>query len=120
MNAAHIHLIINHVPVLSMAFGFTMLLAGRLRKSNELLASGFFILILTAVSALAVYLTGEPAEHFIEKFPGVSKALIEEHESAADFALAAAGISGAFSVLGFIFLKKTKIVPGWIVTVSLV
>jgi hypothetical protein len=41
-------------------------------------AGGF---VLTALLALPVYFTGEPAEKVVERLPGVTEPLIEEHEN---------------------------------------
>lgn len=120
MNFAHLHLAINHIPVIGTAFGLALLAAAGLRRSDELLKAGFAILIFTALSALAVFLTGEPAEHFIESFAGVAEAAIEAHEEAALLSLVAAGISGAIGSAGFWFLWRAQAVPKWLLSLALI
>lgn len=120
MNFAHLHLIINHVPVLGTAFGLGMLAAARIRKSDELLKAGFAILILTALSAVVVFLTGEPAEHVIEHFAGVTEAAIEAHEEAALLSLLSAAGAGAISLVGFWFFYRARAVPKWVISLCLI
>ncbi len=119
MNFAHAHLLLNHIPVLGSVFGFAMLSAALLRKSDELLKAGFATLILTAVAALAAFFTGEPAEHFIEAIPGISESFIERHEEAALASLVSAAITGALSLAGLFFFSRGRPLPRWLVPLSL-
>ena len=113
MNPAHWHLILNHVPVLGMAFGLALVGRALLRKSEELkkMSLGFFIII--ALLAIPAYLTGEPAEELVENLPGVSKASIEQHEEAAQVAFAGVLIVGAAALGGLIFFRRGRS-PNWL------
>jgi len=62
MNWAHIHLSLNHLPVVGIIFGVLLLLLALLRKSEELKRVSLGVFVLTALIALPVYFTGEPAE----------------------------------------------------------
>ena len=73
MNPAHWHLTLNHIPVLGMAFGLPLVSLALLRKSEELKRISLGFLIVIALLAIPVYLTGEPAEELVENLPGVSK-----------------------------------------------
>ena len=72
MDWTHFHLMMNHVPVLGSIFGFVLLAWGMLRGSTEIKKVALTILVLTALFAIPVYLTGEPAEETVEALPGVS------------------------------------------------
>jgi hypothetical protein len=85
MNWAHVHLMLSHLPVVGTIFGLLLLLLAQLRKSEELKRVSLGIFVLTALLALPVYFTGEPAEKVVEHLPGVTEPLIEEHENAALF-----------------------------------
>ncbi len=86
MNATHLHLLLNHLPVLGTLFGLGLLLFGIWRKSTELKKTSLGVLVLVALAAVPVYLTGEPAGDAVESLPGVSKPIMEQHEEAAGFA----------------------------------
>ena len=80
MSSIHLHLLLNHVPVIGAVLGLALLGVAFLRRSDELgkFALGAFA-FLGAVSVV-VFLTGETAEELVEKLPGFSEALTERHE----------------------------------------
>jgi uncharacterized membrane protein len=83
MNGAHIHLLLNHLPVAGSLIGALLLAAAALRRSAELRAAALAILVFSAIAAIPAHLTGESAEDRVEHLPGVSQAIIERHEDAA-------------------------------------
>jgi len=56
------------------------------KKSEQFKRFSLLMIMLTSVSVLPVFLTGEPAEEVIEKLPGVSKSVVHEHEEFAEIA----------------------------------
>jgi uncharacterized membrane protein len=99
MDAVHIHLLLNHVPVLGSIFGVLFLGYALLRGSEELKQVALAILVFAALVAIPVYLTGEPAEEAVEKLAGVSHDIIEQHEDGAKFSLILSLITGTFALL---------------------
>ncbi|MGZ3711139.1 MAG: hypothetical protein ACXVBE_05250, partial [Bdellovibrionota bacterium] len=87
MNYAHIHLVLNHLPVVGIPLTLCFLANGFVRGNQG--AQKFALLTLVAIAALTVvtYLTGEPAEKFVEHMPGVSEPFIDAHEDAAEVSL---------------------------------
>jgi hypothetical protein len=101
MTWVHLHLLLNHVPVLGTVFAVLLLTFALLRRSSELTRASFGAFVILGLMAGVVYLTGEPAEERVEHLPGVSERLIEAHEEAAFVAmlLLVAFAIGALSVL---------------------
>lgn len=96
MNAAHIHLMLNHVPLFG-AVAVTILFAVALVLRQQGVArAGLVVALLTALVAIVVYLTGEPAEELVENLPGISEAVMETHE---EVALVATLVLGAFALV---------------------
>lgn len=120
MNLAHLHLMLNHIPVLGIAFGLALVSLALLRKSEELKRISLGFLIVIALLASPAYLTGEPAEELVENLPGVSKSSIEQHEEAAQVAFAGVLIVGAAALGGLIFFRRRKLVPNWLSVIVLV
>jgi putative effector of murein hydrolase LrgA (UPF0299 family) len=120
MNWAHVHLMLGHLPVVGTIFGVLLLLFALLIKSEELKRVSLGIFVLTALLALPVYFTGEPAENLVEHLPGVTEPLIDEHEDAALFALLMAGGAGVVALAGLILFRRAERLPGWIVGAVLV
>jgi uncharacterized membrane protein len=120
MNAAHLHLILNHIPVLGTAFGLTLLAWALIRRSEELKRVSLGVFIVVALFGIPTYLTGEPAEEAIEHLPGVDEHSIEEHEDAAKFAFAGVLVLGAAALGGLILFRRSRPTPAWVAILVLV
>lgn len=120
MNGAHLHLLVNHVPVLGLFFGLALLVAALWRRSTELTRTSLVIFVLTAVAAIVVYLTGEPAEDSVEGLADVTKTMIGRHESAALAATIGVGVLGGFALLGLAGFRRLAAIPRWFTSSSLV
>lgn len=101
MNPAHVHLLLNHIPVIGIWLGIVLYLVA-LAKKPEWRSLSLGVFALMAVLTLPAYLSGEPAEELIRGFPGVSEATIEEHEEAALPALIATLVLGAVALVGLV------------------
>jgi hypothetical protein len=105
MNGAHLHLILNHAPVVGLAFATLALLYGVIVKDAGARRLALLVTFVAGLAAVPAFLTGEGAEDVVKSLPDVAKATIEEHEKAADFALAA-GLVTAVVALGALALPK--------------
>jgi hypothetical protein len=120
MNWAYVHLSLNHLPVIGAIFGALLLLLALLRKSEELKRVSLGVFVFTALLALPVYFTGEPAKEVVKHLPGVAESLIEKHENAALFALLMAEATGLVALAGLILSRRAERVPGRIIGAALV
>lgn len=107
MNASQIHLALNHVPLFFSVTGGLILLYGFLRKNNSIKILSLYLIIAAALFTIPVYLTGEGTEEIVEKLPGVSEGLIEEHEEMAKIGLIIITITGV-AALGALVLKRKE------------
>lgn len=102
MNAAHYHLLINHVPILATFFSIAILLWGIAAKSEAIKKVALVGFVVAGVFAIAAFQTGESAEDIVEDLPGVTHEMIESHEESADTAwwltilLGVGGLAGLF------------------------
>lgn len=106
MNQAHLHLLLNHTPILGSLFGFVLLLIAVVRRLPGLTRTGLGTLLAAAVLAVPTNATGEGAERVIQHQPGISQALIEAHAQSADYALGAIGLTGALALLSLVLLAR--------------
>lgn len=113
MNTAHLHLILNHLPVLGTAFGCAILAFGLWKRSEDIKRLALLSLTITALLAIPAYLTGEPAEKTVKGLPGVAGNLIERHEEAAGVALGGVLALGAFAVVGLVVFRRQRPVATW-------
>ena len=120
MNWAHIHLAMNHVPVILVPAALALVAWGAIRGSSELIRVGLASLVLVAATGAAVYFTGEPAEGVIEDIEGISKPAIEEHEEAAGFAAVATGLAGVLAIAALFSARGGRAVPPMLLAATLV
>jgi uncharacterized membrane protein len=115
MSIVHLHLLLNHVPVVGTLFALLLFAAGVLlpRTVSIRFALGFSAAL--AVVAVAVYFTGGAAEEAVEKLAGVTERAIEQHEGAAEVSTIAMSIFGALSLVSLVIFRKGSI-PRWVGT----
>jgi len=109
MSLVHLHLMLNHAPVIGVVFAALLLAIAALRHSDELTKVAFgFLALLGAVTAL-VFATGGPAEHAIEKLPAFSRQITERHEDAAVAATVAMVAIGVLALIALIIYRQRAI-----------
>jgi uncharacterized membrane protein len=111
MEAAHLHLILNHVPVLGVVFAGLLLGAALWYRSPQFQRLALVMMVGSALIAVPVYLTGEGAEDTVEGMTGVSEAAIERHADAAEASIVAIGILGGLAFVGVIAFRNAAAVP---------
>ena len=97
MNAAHLHLILNHIPVFTTIFGLILIIASRIGERPATLRIGLYTLIAGAIFAVPAYLTGEPAEDAIKHLSGIGS--VDAHEEIAGIALACSALLGVVAAV---------------------
>jgi uncharacterized membrane protein len=120
MNAAHLHILINHFPIIGLIFSLGIFLVAAVRKRPDLARTALVMLVVVALISIAVYLTGEPAEEIVESLPGTSETILERHEEAGLIALVALEVLGALSLLVLIAHRRPQPLPGWLLYTLLV
>ena len=97
LDAAHVHLMLNHLPVIGAPLLLLLLAIGLLRDSRELVTVSLVLVVGLAAATGLVYLTGEPAEELVEHAPWFRDALAEAHEEQATVSLVAVLVTGALA-----------------------
>jgi hypothetical protein len=120
MTWAHVHLAVNHLPVILVPVAIAMLAVAWAKTSAELRKAGLAWLVVAGAAGGVAYLTGEPAEDVIEDLPTVSKAAIEEHEEAALLAAVATGAAGLIALGALVIGRGPAPAPGWILAMTFV
>lgn len=112
MNAAHLHLVLNHFPIIGSAIAIFVLLIGILKKSDDVKKVSVLILILTALVTIPVYLTGEKAQAKVEgNYEDVDEEFIDAHEDFALYSFIAMDIAGALALAAVFLYRKPKTLP---------
>jgi uncharacterized membrane protein len=119
MNPTHIHLLLNHIPIIGTAFGIILLTYGIIIKSKSVINAALLSFIVISLFTIPVFITGEPAEESVENIAGINKSSIEEHEEAAEFSLWMMEALGILSLITYLFHKKDHSLGGKLAIVSL-
>ena len=117
MSIVHLHLILNHVPVIGMVFTLLILGVAAWRRNDGMGKLGLVVMAGLAVITAAVFLTGEPAEEVVEKVATVSEVMIHPHEEAAEASLIATGLAGALAVIA-LGVYRRRALPRWVTEVA--
>ena len=100
MNFPHLHLLLNHFPIIGTMVGLGLFLISLLGKNEDLRRASLIIFPAMALLAIPTFFSGTGAQSAIRKTPGVSEALIERHQGAAMLALLFMEITGALALVG--------------------
>ena len=119
MNAAYIHITLNTVPPILNVTALLILAVGLMRRNLSITRTALVLLLAASLVGIPTYLSGEGAEHIVEKMEGVNAAAIEPHEDAAKFALIAF-IVQAVAVLATLIVAAKRTVPQWVTIFVLV
>jgi uncharacterized membrane protein len=115
MNFPHIHLLLNHIPVLLPLFAVPVLLWGIIKKQDSFIRLAYIAFIVAAIVTAPVFHSGEEAEDVIEEIAPDSKPFIHDHEDAAEWARISVILTGLFSIGGLFWSMKKKSNPTWLV-----
>lgn len=119
INAAQIHLALNHFPIAGCFFTIMFLLGGLIFKKRDLIFSGMLIAVLSGIFIIPMDLSGDGVEDIVKNKPGVTRELIHEHEEMADKALIVFELTAISAIAWFIARKKRSDLMGKIEIVSL-
>jgi uncharacterized membrane protein len=100
MNLAHLHLLLNHFPIIGTVIGLGLFVVSFVGKNDDLKRASFIVLAAMALLALPTFFSGIGADRAIRRDPAVSLGLIERHEGAAMLALFFMETVGALALVG--------------------
>jgi uncharacterized membrane protein len=120
MNDAHLHLVLNHFPIIGTILGLGILIAGIVLKNKSVQNTAYVLFVVAAVFGFFSMSTGEGAEEMVEDFPGIGKAIIHEHEEMAEklaLVLYALAITSLFGLYSNLKIKSKANLVSYIATV---
>ncbi len=118
MNAAELHLAINHLPIAATFFGIFILIGGLIFGNNSVNKTGLILLIFAGLIAIPTVESGEDAEEIIENmgFGAEVHHAIHEHEEMAETARWVSLGVAVLALLAFYF-HQTKKAPAKLFTI---
>ena len=112
MNAAHLHLITNHFPVVGTFIAFLVLLLGWAGKKSAVQKTALLLFVFIGLVSIPVFVSGNGAEEIVEKFAGVSHEAIEAHEESAVVTLIFVELLATAALMGFALFGRRENLPG--------
>lgn len=109
MNAAQIHLALNHAPLFLSILAAILLAFGLIKKNSSIATLSLYLMVAAAILTTPVFLTGEGTEELVENLPGVSENAIEKHEAMAKIALALIVATGVAALIAILLKSKERI-----------
>lgn len=104
-NLAHLHIAINHIPVVLMPAALVILVVAVWRRSETLLRTGIVVAWVGTASGLATYLTGDEAADLVMAAEKAQEKtldpIVSEHDASAGWALGSAVLVAAAGVWGW-------------------
>lgn len=110
MNDAHLHMVVNHFPIIGTILGVGVLICSFLFKNTSYRSVAYGLFIVSAVFAAVSMGTGEGAEEMVEEMPEIGHQIIHDHEEWAEKLALFLYLLGLTSIIGlyFDFKKHSK------------
>jgi hypothetical protein len=105
---AHLHLLVNHIPVIGIMGAVLLLVWAMIRNNAELKRAALIAFVLVGISAYVAGWTGEGAAPIVRHIPGIDRAKIGAHIYAANYAFYTSIILGVIALVGLILAWKKK------------
>jgi uncharacterized membrane protein len=83
MNFDHLHLLLNHVPIIGFVVALALFLASFAGGNADLRRSALIVFAVVALVTIPTFVSGIAADRTIANEAGVSEALVKRHEGAA-------------------------------------
>jgi uncharacterized membrane protein len=120
MNFAHLHLLLNHFPIIGTMIGCALFVVSFFGKNQDMRRAGYIVLAAMALLTIPAFLSGFGAQIMIGGHPGVANALIQRHEGSALLSLWFMEATGAFALVGLWQAHKSERPAKWNVATVLV
>ena len=108
MNQAHLHLIVNHLPIVGSLFAAGLLAVGVFKNNPTLIKAGLVAVLAAGLLCLPAQLTGEGAAAIAQQLPRTSRALIHNHAEAAELGFWTLEGAAAMALFGLLLLKSAS------------
>jgi len=113
VNYAHLHLLLNHFPIIGAMVGLGLFLVSFFGKNQDLRRASYIVFVGIALISIPAFLSGFGAQQMINNGPGVSDALIRRHESSALLSIWFMEVTGTLALIGLWKAQSTSRPPNW-------
>ena len=119
MNAAHIHLMVVHLPVVLCPLVLVLLAWGQLRHNDVYLRQGYTILILCAAAGVVAFYSGPSAFELLQEKLVTERDLVEDHAAIARAAFIVTLVGGVLALQALLQFAQEEPPARWLRTTIL-
>jgi uncharacterized membrane protein len=119
MNLPHVHLLLNHFPIIGTIVALGLFAISLIGKSDDLKRASLVVFVGIALLSIPVYMTGNGAAEAIQKLPGLSKEAVAAHNNAALVSLVFMELAGMFAWLALWQYRRFSHARNWCVVAVL-
>jgi hypothetical protein len=112
-NQAHVHLLVNHFPIIGTFFSLLILLYAMLRRSSEGFRIACLVYVVSGIASVVTYLSGSGAAKVLKRFPEVVRSPIGPHADMGQLALIVTLTGAAFMLIVLVVSYLKDKTPGW-------
>ena len=109
MSGVHLHLLVNHAPILGVLFALALLVASFVYAPDVLRRTALVVLVGVGLAGAAANYSGEPAEDAIRGFPGVQRSVIHEHEEMGEKSFLVGALVGVLALGALIRWRRVPV-----------
>src|SRR5262245_45551547 len=113
MNLAHVHLLLNHLPIIGTLITLGLFVLALAGDRDDLKQTSLILFALIALFAIPTYMSGSGARATRGELPEASQALIEAHQGAALLAFIFMELTGLVSLMALWRYSRTEKNP-WV------
>ena len=118
---AHIHLLVNHFPILGSIFVLMLFLIALIFKQGFLQKLSLWFLAGIALFTAVAYASGGGTKRAVRELPQVSETMMRAHEQVARYGLVMMFLAGIVSLGGILLYSKRPTLPLYLrITVLLI
>lgn len=120
MNASHLHVLVNHMPMAFAIMALFTMIVGFIGKNVSIKKLSLGMLVIVAISGAAAYFTGNAAEEASFGEGSGYEKRVEPHEDSAKVSWIIGIVTGVVGLGGLLMAKRMQEVPSLIMVASLV
>jgi uncharacterized membrane protein len=113
MDWVHLHLALNHVPVLGTLFVCLLLITAAVKQDDSLKRLSLWWAVALTLISIALKFTGDQAAAAAENEPWLIGTYVQAHEQAADQATTGIFLMGIAAIMALVIARKRRPVRTW-------
>ena len=117
MNWVHLHLALNHIPVLGTLFVGLLLVTALIKHNREMVRLSLIWFVTLTLVSIPIKFTGDFAHQATIDSEWLPTEIVANHEQAADQATSAIFVLGLFAAYGLFQGRDNRPIPIWLTVV---